>query len=108
VISCRLSDYETFGAVGVRSTLVSEPAALLRLYSSLDRELSFRLHAAIPAASVGCEVGMVATDSRPMACEEFEIPTINIGDLMFGEPPFAHARQPDEEDVVEILRSMLC
>jgi len=108
VISCALSDYERFGAVGVRSTLVSDPAALLRLYSSLDRVLSFRLHAAIPAASVGCAVGMVATDSRPLACEEFGIPSIDIGDLMDREPPFAHARQPDEEDVVEILRSMLC
>lgn len=108
VVASTWQDYERFREVGVQSTLIPDAASLLRLYSSCERVLAFRIHAAIPAASVGCAVGVVAIDSRAMTCEEFGLPVIGIDELDSRDPEFALAKKPDDAAVVGVLQGLLC
>lgn len=59
---------------GLKHDLILDPIELLKLYSISQEVISFRLHAAIPAAGLGCSVYMAAIDSRAEACELFDIP----------------------------------
>jgi hypothetical protein len=78
------------------------------LYARVERVLSFRIHAAIPAAAAGCQVGVVAVDSRAMTCAEFGLPIICAHEFGDRLPEYAHAAQPNEAFVVDTLQGMLC
>lgn len=95
---------------GLQATLVTEPASLLRLYARCQRVISCRVHAAIPAASVGCAVGLISIDSRALIAEPFGIPVTPFTALqgIEGLPACGLAKAPDIEPVLAALRRMLC
>jgi len=50
---------------------IFDPRSLLDFYSECDKVVSMRLHASIPALSLGCQVINIATDSRCQAFDNF-------------------------------------
>lgn len=63
---------------------IADPSELLRLFSYAKEVHSFRLHASIPAFSLGATVMHYATDSRCLALEPFAIrsaPFTSFGNL---------------------------
>lgn len=75
-------DFEWARRVGLPDVrLVTDPESLLRLYASTSRVYSFRVHASIPAASVGCSVLTFAVDSRALVCKPFGLPVLPFTDL---------------------------
>ena len=109
VIAVNCGDYEWAVTNRIDATLVSDAGSLLRTYARCDVVVSLRVHAAIPAASLGCEVGILAVDSRALIAEPFGIPVSPFTDLQFGAiPPASFASIPDKRAVAETLRRMLC
>jgi hypothetical protein len=109
VIAINWGDYEWAISNGIDATLISDAGKLLRTYSRCDLVVSLRVHAAIPAASLGCEVGLLAVDSRALIAEPFGIPISPFTDLQYGViPPASFASIPDKRVVTETLRRMLC
>lgn len=107
-IASTWDDYLWARGVGLDDVvLLPDSESLLRFYARCKRVLTFRIHAAIPAASLGCEVGVVAIDSRVLTCDQFELPKISLTDLLAREPEFACGRAPDEQACVETLKGML-
>lgn len=88
--------------------LINDAHSLLRLYSRCDHVLAYRVHAAIPAASVGCKVRMVAIDTRATACNEFDIPVTPWNELEERPLIFESCTPPDEGFVVHTLKEMIC
>lgn len=68
--------------------LLCDPPALLGAYRGYVNLLAFRIHAAIPAASVGCAVHVIAIDTRAMTCEPFGLPVTELTDLSNFVPTF--------------------
>jgi len=84
---------------------ISDTRSLLHLFARAGRVLSFRLHSAIPAASVGCEVCAVRIDSRTDACALFDIPVADFTDLT--NLAYRRATPPDTELATRTLATML-
>lgn len=108
LIASTWDDYIWARGVGLHAALICDVDSLLRLYARCRRVLAFRIHAAIPAASLACEVGVVAIDSRALACDLFDLPQIAFTDLAARAPQFALATAANEELAVETLKGMLC
>src|SRR3546814_5437569 len=53
VIAINWNDYEWAISNGIDATLISDAGSLLRTYSRCNMVVSLRVHAAIPAASIG-------------------------------------------------------
>src|SRR3546814_16229471 len=103
------SYYEWAISNGIDATLISDAGSLLRTYARCNMVVSLRVHAAIPAASLGCEVALLAIDSRALITEPFGIPISPFTDLQSGViPPAAFAAIPDTRAAIETLRRMLC
>jgi hypothetical protein len=60
----------------LRPLCLSDPAELLEFYSRVDRMHSFRLHASIPALSLGANVTDYAIDSRCLTLEPFGVASV--------------------------------
>jgi len=60
---------------------VSDPDSLLRLYAGCFKMVSLRLHATIPAASLGSQVMGIHTDSRYLTSDLFEIRSIGFHEI---------------------------
>lgn len=103
VISTNAYDAEFCCDIGVSSPLVTNPEALLVLYSQCEEVISFRLHAAIPAASIGCAVHYLAIDSRGEVCEPFGI---SCSDYRDGVTETSQAVPPPAPDLRKILGVM--
>ncbi len=106
VIATTWDDYQWAQEVGLTPTLITDPPSLLQFYGTAGNVLSFRLHGAIPAASMGCAVTAVAIDSRVYACNQFEIPIVRFTDLP-ALPAFAPCVAPSTSMVVHELAKML-
>lgn len=108
VVATTWQDYgwmERWGA-----ELITDPASLLRLYAGARNVLSYRLHAAIPAASLGCNVVAVSIDSRTDTCQPFDIPVLPFENLdsLEVQHRLQTAVPPDEEFVLTTLKGLLC
>jgi len=64
---------------------------------------------AIPAASLGAKVSLVAIDSRAYTIEPFGLPWQKLDDYRY-QPPYhwLPGREPDTAKVVATLGGMLC
>lgn len=107
-IASTVDDCKHYAAADLPVELITDCASLLTVYASVERVLSFKIHAAIPAASVGCAVCLVAFDTRSMTCDEFAIPVIGMGEFGTRQPDYRTATVPDEEKVIAVLRGLLC
>jgi hypothetical protein len=88
--------------------LVTHPRELLRLLARAARVLSFRLHASIPALSLGCEVADVAFDARSLTLRLFGVESIRLDEFAAGYPPrYATARDIDPKPIIARLRDTL-
>lgn len=109
-IATTFGDFEWANEVGLqRVMLVTDPPSLLRLYARCVRVVSLRIHASIPAASMGAQVCTLAVDSRAQICEPFGLPVQPFTDLQRPDfvPQFAHARAPDIHTIVSTMRTLL-
>lgn len=61
--------------------LVYDPATLLNIYSHTSRLLSLRLHASIPAISLGAQVCNIALDTRSAALTDLGVPCQTLAHL---------------------------
>jgi len=109
VVATTWDDYVWMSTYGA-AELVTDPASLLRLYAGARNVLSYRLHAVIPAASLGCNVVAVSIDSRTDTCQLFDIPVLSFQDLDMSEVlhQLQTATPPDEEFVFATLKGLLC
>lgn len=90
--------------------LSNDPESLLRLYARVDKLLSFRLHATIPALSLGARVCDMAIDSRSLAVREFGVHSTPYTDLRRAdfEPRFQPAaNEPDMTAIGRVLRQLV-
>lgn len=85
---------------------VFDPKELIALYASARSVISYRLHAAIPAASLGAKVSMVAVDTRAQAAEMFGIHSSWASDGPTCREPTS-AFPPDENFTVEKIRKII-
>lgn len=108
VLASTWQDFLWARAVGFDPILANDPDSLLRMYATYDQVLSFRIHAAIPAARMGCAVHVVAVDTRSQACHAFGLPVTSMDDFVGGVPSYyAHAQVPNESAVLATLEEML-
>lgn len=91
IVAVTQADADWCAGQGLASTMVRDPFRLLLLFAECDEVVSFRLHAGIPAASVGARVVLAAIDSRAQAGDAFGIPW---GDYRLPLPEPAHALEP--------------
>jgi hypothetical protein len=90
------------------ATLVNDPRDLLHMMAAAPQVLTNRSHAAIPAASLGCEVGVLAMDSRVHTIAPFNMPMRRLDRFQDGlAPVFGMATPPDTANVVQLIRSTL-
>jgi len=54
---------------------------LLQFYAGVDKLISFRVHASIPALSLGAQVCHLSIDSRSIALDEFEVSSVNYEEI---------------------------
>lgn len=73
IIAHSIHDYRF--AERLKPMLISDPLELLKVYATVKKLHSFRLHASIPACSLGCKVTNYYTDYRGQTCNAF--PAIN-------------------------------
>lgn len=100
VVATTRADWEHCRDIGVPAELIWHPRSLLMLFSGSETVVSCRLHAAIPAASLGCRTAMIATDSRPQACDAFGIPWASP---VFAPRPASAAAISDPTDTITQL-----
>src|SRR5690606_26462799 len=67
IVAVTQADADWCAGQGLASTMVCAPFRLLLLFAECEEVVSFRLHAGIPAASVGARVVLAAIDSRAQA-----------------------------------------
>lgn len=109
VIASTLNDYRWCLAEGMRDAiLLPDPESLLERYGRYRNVLALRIHAAIPAASVGCAVHAVAIDTRALTCEQFGIETTAVHALGVTWPEFSTVDPIDPDFSIQTLRGMLC
>ena len=87
---------------------IEDPESLLRFYAGVDRLLSFRLHATIPALSVGVKVCNVYMDSRYLTTDIFGIPSVDFTALQDKSfiPEFTSCDSPDLDTTIKTLSSV--
>ena len=100
-------DFRPYARTRHQCGIHAGPESLLCAYWQADRVIAFRLHSAIPAASLGCKVSLVAVDSRALAADAFGIPIMRLGKSARGRSNSTMAIEPDESAVVGTLRAML-
>jgi hypothetical protein len=101
IVATTRQDHEHCREIGVDAEMIFNPAEILAMFAQADTVVSFRLHSAIPAASVGCKTAIVAIDTRAQAGDAFGIPWAQPGESI--QPK--QATQP--EDPTDIIRSLL-
>lgn len=74
IVAVTKADADWCAEQGLYAPLVCDPLRLLHLFAECEEMVSFRIHAAIPAASLGARVVLAAIDSRAQAGEAFGIP----------------------------------
>lgn len=104
VVATCLPDSEFCSREGIRHSLIYAPADLVALYLECVEVVSFRLHAAIPAAACGAQVYNLAVDSRSETGAPFGVP---FGDYRNGVRYTAHAQHVSERGVADALKQML-
>ena len=88
---------------------ISDASSLLRFYARVDKLLSFRIHASIPALSLGARVCNVSMDSRSLTVNEFSIPSIPFTDLEDPEfrPRFSRCTSPPgAQQAIDVLQTI--
>jgi len=87
---------------------IADPESLLRFYSRVDKLLSYRIHASIPALSLGARVCNVSIDSRSLTVDEFgieSIPFTRMNEPDF-QPQFSKCKSPpDAQRAFDALRA---
>jgi len=73
---------------------LSDPVSLLRFYGGCDHLISARLHASIPALSLGAKVCPIAMDGRALALEAFGMRAIPYTSLAAGNFALAFTSLP--------------
>lgn len=63
---------------------IYDPKSLLEFYARCDKVISIRLHATIPALSLGCNVINLSVDARSQALDLYDIPSTPYTDLKQG------------------------
>jgi len=71
------------------SIILSDPESLLRFLSTCDHLISCRLHASIPALSLGCKLLHVAVDSRSRSLDLFNVPYVPMTSVLSGNFSFS-------------------
>ena len=101
IIATSSYDSEWCESIKLKYELIYDPIELLELYSNCIEVISYRLHAAIPAASLGCNVYAGGIDTRVEACALFDIV---FGDYRDGvaEPKEITTKEP--LDLTNILK----
>lgn len=79
VVCSRPGDVDWCKSFDVECRLLRSPAQHLKCYQESEELISYRLHAGIPAASLGCKVSVIGSDSRMQACDSFDIPWSVMG-----------------------------
>lgn len=85
-----------------------DATSLLRFYARVDKLLSFRIHASIPALSLGTQVCNVSIDSRSLTVGEFGIESIPFTDLSDPEflPPYTGCKViPETQATLDVLKA---
>lgn len=103
------SDYVWAREHGLDVRLVTDPRSLLRLYGACNTVASFRIHASIPAASMGASVATLAVDSRARICEPFGLPVTPFTELMDAPERvrFGYPQLPSPQPAIQHLRALL-
>ena len=102
VVAVAPKDLDWCEAKGLKATLENDPRALLERFAMAEEVIAYRLHAAIPAASLGCRVAMVAIDSRAQAVEAFGLPWAHFTEAI---PAPALGVAPAEPDIRSLIRA---
>lgn len=76
IVSTTCNDWLWAKNAGLATTLINDPLDLLHLYSRVGVLHSFRLHASIPALSLGAKVRNFETDSRAATLSLFDIQSV--------------------------------
>jgi len=108
IIAPTWADYDWARLNGFKPELITDPASLLRVFARTQRLFTLRVHAAIPAASVGAAVAIAAIDSRVTTCEPFGLTSVRFTELAKWEPTFSTPAPPDDEAVIETVKGVLC
>jgi len=66
---------------------IYDPRSLLDFYSRCEHVISIRLHASIPALSLGCNVINLSIDTRSQALDLFNVPSVPYTALKKGPLP---------------------
>lgn len=107
LIASTWNDYVWARGAGLRNVqLLCDPETLLAAYRMYDKFFTFRIHAAIPAAACGCQVHVVAIDTRATACHAFDIPSTPVHELN-GPVDYRFGQPPDDQLVINTLQAML-
>ncbi len=108
-IATTWGDYLWARDAGLAPNLITDPASLLRVYANCNAVASLRVHASIPAASLGCAVATLAIDSRAMVVEPFDLPWhpfTSLSDPDF-PPVFQFSARRNSAPSIETLRRFL-
>lgn len=74
IVATSSTDRQYCRSIGICAELIYKPREILELFSQTEVVVSCRLHAAIPAASLGCKTSIIAIDTRAQAGDAFGIP----------------------------------
>ncbi|MBT4867914.1 MAG: polysaccharide pyruvyl transferase family protein [Planctomycetaceae bacterium] len=94
-----------------RLLCLPDPESLLQFYAEVDRLLSLRIHASIPALSLGAKVCNLSMDSRSLTVDEFGVESVAF--TKFQDPTFEPACTsctvtPDLQQALDVLRRAVC
>jgi len=84
-----------------------DPESLLRFYAGVDKLVSLRVHATIPALALGAKVCSLSTDSRTMTVDEFGIESVPFTEMARGLsalPVNACPQPPAAEESIRALQ----
>lgn len=110
IIATRVQDYAWAREQGLDDVqLITDPPSLLRVYALSNLVVSLRIHASIPAASLGASVCTLAVDTRARICDPFGLPHQPLADLFNPDAPLRadFAVPPALEPVVAHLQEYL-
>jgi hypothetical protein len=107
VICSTWADHTWTASVGIPAHCIPDAASLLRVFARSKRVAAMRLHAAIPAASVGCEVAGLSVDSRMDALDLFGLHAVPFDRMGEETLRFLKATEPNEHEVVATLKRAL-
>lgn len=110
IIATCVQDYAWAREQGLDDVqLITDPPSLLRVYALSNVVVSLRIHASIPAASLGASVCTLAVDTRARICDPFGLPHQPLADLFNPDAPLRadFAVPPALEPVVAHLQEHL-